>query len=298
MVREIISIDEERCNGCGECVPGCPEGALQVIDGKARLVGEVLCDGLGACVGDCPTGALTVERREAEEYDEARVVKGMLPMGAATVIAHLEHLRSHREFDNVHAALDVIRQSDFDGRDEVLAHVRALHADSGPHAGGGCPGSAAREFHPAQAGTPHPAPANAASAAASGGLSPSALSHWPVQMHLINPASPHFAGSDFVLAADCTAFASGAFHSDFLAGKTLGIACPKLDTGLETYVEKVRALIDEAQINTLTVVIMQVPCCSGLVQVARAGAQQSERRVPIKQVVVSLQGDVLSQEWL
>ena len=326
MERDIITIDEDLCNGCGDCVPGCPEGALQIIDGKARLVGEVLCDGLGACVGDCPTGALTVERRQAEAYDERRVVSNMIPMGAATLIAHIKHLREHGEFDNVHAALDVIRSTEFAGRDEVLDYVRSLHNAPGPagsasdeaarmagagghHGGGGCPGSAAQSFETRPLSRRRAAGAEAvgqhdtqgaasAQPSTDAGTEPSALAHWPVQMHLINPGSEHFSGSDFVLAADCTAFSFGAFHRDFLAGKTLGIACPKLDNGLESYVEKIRRLVDEARINTLTVVIMQVPCCGGLAQVAMAGAQAASRKVPVKRVVVGIHGEILDEAWL
>jgi ferredoxin len=272
-----------------------------VIDGKARLVGDLLCDGLGACVGNCPTGALTVERREAEAYDEARVMKSMLEMGANTIVAHLEHLREHNERENIEVALDVISENEFTGKTEVLtrwsqsrhgaapAPVNAQAVRAAPHGFSGCPGSAARAFTDREDAAADRIASNPAS---------SELTHWPVQMHLLNPASPHFAGCDFVLAADCTAFSLGAFHGEILAGKKLGIACPKLDQGQESYVDKVRSLIDDAKINTLTVVIMEVPCCGGLMRVAQMAAQQASRKVPIKQIMVGVQGEVLAETWV
>ena len=150
----------------------------------------------------------------------------------------------------------------------------------------GCPGSAERTFNQAPAMD------------FGGGSLPSALRHWPVQMHLINPRSPHFIKSDFVLAADCTAFTIGGFHPEFLQGKTLGIACPKLDQGSDVYVQKLISLIEDAQINTLTVMIMEVPCCGGLAQMVQIAARQATRKVPIKQIVISVQGEVLAEEWV
>jgi hypothetical protein len=127
---------------------------------------------------------------------------------------------------------------------------------------------------------------------------PSELTHWPIQMHLISPMATHYQGADLILAADCVAFAMGSFHNRYLSGKTLAIACPKLDEGREIYLEKLKLLIDKAQINTLTVMVMQVPCCSGLLYLAQEAVGATKRRVPIKQIVVSLQGDVLQEAWL
>lgn len=280
MKREIVLIDEEKCDGCGLCIPGCPEGALQVIDGKARLVSDLLCDGLGACVGECPRGAITVEEREAEPYDERKVIALIAGQGANTVRAHLKHLKEH-------------------GQDEFYAQAVAWLEENGmeipkdggghghDHGGGGCPGSRAQAFQREDA-----------AAQQLQGAQPSALTHWPVQMHLLNPASPHFKGSNFLLAADCVAFSLGGFHRDYLKGKTLGIACPKLDGGQEVYLEKLKALVDQAQIDTLTVMIMQVPCCRGLLGLAQQAVAQSARKVPVKAVVVGLQGEILQEAWV
>jgi len=130
------------------------------------------------------------------------------------------------------------------------------------------------------------------------GKRPSQLRQWPIQMHLVSPHAPYFQGKDVLLAADCTAFALGDFHKDYIKGKSIGIACPKLDTDQEVYVEKIKALIDEAKINTLTVIIMQVPCCFGLVQIAKEGAEKATRKIPVKQVVVGLEGNILSEDWI
>ena len=252
MKRKIIRIDESKCDGCGLCASACAEGAIKIIDGKARLASETYCDGLGACLGGCPQGALTVEEREALVFDEGAV---------------REHMKKERPAENPHAA---------------------------PH--GGCPSARMMDFGSAPSGERR-------TAGASGDGAPrraaqSALSHWPVQLHLISPAAPYFQNADVLLAADCVAYALGGFHEGYLQGRRLSIACPKLDSDQEEYVEKVRCLIDEAKINTLTVMIMQVPCCSGLLAMAKTAAQSAKRKVPVKAVVVGLKGDILSEEWV
>ena len=313
LVREIITIDEELCDGCGVCVPNCPEGALQVIDGKARLVGELLCDGLGACVGRCPKEAMTVERREAEPYEEARVMANVVPQGVNTIVAHLEHLRHSGASEYLSEAMEYISTNDFPGQAEVLGRLADAETEgsenggspqtpvatqsiqhshgAGPTIPHACPGSREMSFAPGEA-THGPTPV------ASTPPAHSALTQWPVQMHLINPKAPYFQGCDLLMAADCTAFAFGGFHSQLLSGRKLTIACPKLDQGAEVYIEKLTALIDEAQINTLTVAIMEVPCCGGLVQMAQMATEGAERKVPIKQIVVGISGDILDETWL
>ncbi len=293
MVRDMITINEDLCDGCGLCVPDCPEGALQVIDGKVRLVGEVLCDGLGACIGRCPTGAIYIEKREAEPYDEEKVIHNILPQGTNTLIAHLEHLKDHGATDYLNRAKEVLMALDFDNKQKVMsvfhesASAQPTHGGHGAH-GGGCPGALARSFA-------KPSAPQSAQPAISG---ESALTHWPVQMHLINPGAPYFQGTDFLLAADCTAFTIGSFHPTLLSGKTLGIACPKLDDGQDTYLQKLINLIEEAHINTLTVVIMEVPCCGGLARLAEEAVHRAGRKVPLKRVVISVQGEILSEDWI
>ncbi len=242
-IRNIIKIDEQLCNGCGVCVEGCHEGALRIIDGKARMVSEVYCDGLGACIGECPVGAITIEEREAEPYDEHAVMERMAPKSPP-----------HHE----------------------------------PTLACGCPGSLERSFvAPSLAGirsSPQP--------------QPSQLTHWPVQLHLLNPQAGFFRGADVVLAADCTAYAYADFHHRFIQGKTLAIACPKLDSNKESYIAKITEMIDSALINTLTVVIMEVPCCGGLMQLANLAAGQATRKVPIKKIIIGVQGEIKEESWV
>ena len=241
MKRDILKIDEELCNGCGQCVPNCHEGALQIIDGKVRLVSELMCDGLGACIGHCPEGAITIETREAEPYNETLVME--------------------------------LAQGNFHQHD---------------HAGGGCPGSRTMVIE-------KPGKMNDNAPLAD---QPSELRQWPVQMHLVNPNAPYFKGSDLLLAADCVAFSMGGFHSNHLKGKSLAIACPKLDQGTDSYVEKLTAMIDISKVNTITVMMMEVPCCGGLLQMVRTALANASRKVPVKKMIVGINGEVLQEEWV
>lgn len=283
MLRDIVTIDESKCDGCGLCVPACHEGALQIIDGKARLVSDLLCDGLGACLGECPKGALKVEKKEAEPYDERKVMELIVEKGFNTVVAHLKHLKEHEEYAYLKEAAKFLRDAEglpFDIENVWDELSKTPHHQS---CGGGCPGSAAKYF------APKPVETNKS------GSSPSQLSHWPVQLSLVNPTASHFRNSDLLVAADCTAFAMGGFHSEILHGKSLAIACPKLDQNLEAYVEKLKTMIDEAQINTLTVMVMEVPCCVGLVKICEAALQRAKRKVPLKVIALSVQGEIIKE---
>jgi len=275
MKRKIIKIDQEICNGCGLCLPNCPEGAIQLIDGKARLVSDLLCDGLGACLGHCPEGAITIEEREAEPYDERKVMATIIPQGENTIRAHLNHLKEHGEVEYYRQALQVLQEQG------ILSHE-----EPSPPPSSGCPGSRSMHF------------GSTREAEDLAGRRPSQLSHWPIQMHLISPTAPHFQNSDLLLAADCTAFSLGDFHKEYLSGKTLIIACPKLDEGQEVYLEKLTALIEKAQIRSLTVMIMQVPCCGGLLRLAQRAVEASTRTLAIKVIVVGIKGEILREDWL
>ena len=289
MIREIVNIDEELCNGCGDCIPSCHEGALQIIDGKARLISDLMCDGLGACLGNCPQGAITIEKREAEPYDEVKVMEIMVEKGEKTVIAHMKHLKEHNEIKFLKEAVMFLKNTESSIEFDVKKVISEVH-NSNAHDGneGGCPGSQSMSFD--------------AKSATVGGTAlvsgQSELRQWPVQMHLINPSAEHFQNADVMLAADCVAFSLGDFHQKYLKDKSLAIACPKLDSGQELYIEKIKSLIDDSQINTLHVMIMQVPCCGGLIQMAKSAADQANRKVPIKVTVVSVQGEILSEAWL
>lgn len=296
MIREIVKIDETLCDGCGLCIPNCHEGALQVIDGKARLVSELMCDGLGACLGHCPQGAIEIEKREAEEYDEVAVIRQMVSKGENLVIAHLKHLKDHGETGYLQQAVGYLKANEEDLEIDVphiisqVHHAKPQAQEPSGCATGGCPGSAPVSFErPAFMVAPQ---------AQSAPAGQSELQQWPVQMHLINPAAGYFQGADLLIAADCAAFAHGDFHRTFMKGKKVVIACPKLDSGKEIYVEKIRRLIDDSRINTITLVVMEVPCCGGLTQLVQIAAGQATRKVPVKEIVVGLKGDLLSEEWL
>ncbi|MBK9357574.1 MAG: 4Fe-4S binding protein [Bacteroidales bacterium] len=317
MKRTIIKIDEELCNGCGNCVPNCHEGALQIIDGKARLISDLFCDGLGACIGHCPEGAITMEEREAEPYDERKVMELMVPKGRNTILAHLEHLRDHNETDLLKQAIAYIKENNVDmspdKTEKQPVHIHKHHhqekyenlnqarAELSPApssgCGGGCPGSKTIDFNIDLNKVEESVAVNKETETLSSFETPSELRQWPVQLHLLNPQAGYFKNADVVLAADCVAFSMGNFHSHYLKGKTLAIACPKLDSNKESYVEKLTAMISQSNINTLSVIMMEVPCCSGLLQMAMLARQQSGRNIPVKKSIIGVQGNILAEEW-
>jgi len=252
--RSVIRIDAEKCDGCGQCVLACAEGAIAIIDGKARLVSEAYCDGLGACLGECPQGALTIEEREAEAFDEEAV---------------REHLRRLGQ-----------------------PHAPAPHHPAHPvgrgvvhdHGAGGCPGAAVREFGARESPCCAPAPA------AEGRRS--ALRHWPVQLHLVPPQAPFLRGADLLVAADCTAYAVGDFHERYLGDHAVTIACPKLDD-TEPYLEKLTRMLVEGGVRSLHVVQMEVPCCAGLERLVRRARAASGRALPLQVTTIGVGGEVL-----
>jgi len=301
MKRTIIKIDEALCNGCGQCVKGCHEGALQLVDGKARMISELYCDGLGACIGDCPVGAIELIEAEALAYDEVATIERIATTGRATVIAHLKHLAHHKQSEYIQQAVKWLRAnghdiapSDFIPDEETHRQLHtmihtpkvATPVTTQHQSGGGCPGSAARDF---RAVTPAPSVS---------GSQPSQLRQWPVQLHLLNAQASYLKGADLLVAADCTAFSVGNFHDKFLKGKSLAIACPKLDSNKEIYVEKLVDMIELSLLNTITVMIMEVPCCGGLSQLVKVAVERATRKVPLKKIVIGTQGEVLSEEWV
>lgn len=252
MIREIVRIDEEKCDGCGLCVPACAEGAIQIIDGKARLLADNLCDGLGACLGHCPKDAIIVEKRAADEFDEEAVK---------------EHLKST-------------------GR-EIAAHAEPAHGGcpsaqvqslAAPAHGGGCPSARLMSFDK---------PTGSAEEVSA---RPSELRQWPVQMHLVPPSAPFLKDADLLLAADCVPFAHADFHRDFLPGRALLIGCPKLDDG-QAYLHKLTAILRQNEIRSLTVLHMEVPCCSGLIMLARQAIAASGKNVPLETIRIGIQGE-------
>ncbi len=280
MKRDMISIDEEKCDGCGACIPNCPEGAIQVIDGKARLVGEALCDGLGACVGFCPRGAMTVEKREAEEYDERRVMANILKQGMNVVAAHLKHLDDHGQTEYLNQALAFLKEQDVEAPDYKVQQQPAGAAACG-----------------CQGWTPPERSAAADNVAQMGSLQ-SELRQWPVQLKLVPPKAPYFQNADILIAADCVPFAHGGFHSELLKDKAVIIFCPKLDEGIDAYVEKLSQIFRLNEIKSITIANMEVPCCFGTNRVVEAAIKKSGKKIPVQSKVISVKGDVIeTTQW-
>jgi ferredoxin len=277
MKRKIIRIDADVCNGCGQCLPNCPEGALQLIDNKARLVSDLFCDGLGACIGTCPLGAIHVEEREAEPYDERRVMANIVTQGANVIRAHLDHLEAHNE----QGYLEQARQ---------YLHEKGIPQPQAAEAAGfhGCPGAQMHDRRGQEPARPTAATTTPAAAA------PSALRTWPVQLQLLNPQASFFDNADLLIAADCVPFAHASFHQDFVKGKIPIIFCPKLDHGGEAYLEKLAAILIQHPVRSLHVVHMEVPCCSGTTALARQALARSGRDIPIHDYTISIQGKLLA----
>jgi Pyruvate/2-oxoacid:ferredoxin oxidoreductase delta subunit len=226
--RKIISIDDAKCNGCGECIPNCPEGAIQIIDNKARLIGDLFCDGLGACIGHCPRGAITIEEREAVPYDEKKVTANIVKHGFS-----------------------------------------------------GCPGSKvidmskAERLHGNDSANIKTAPE---------------LKTWPVQIMLVPVNAPYFNGADLLIAADCVPFAYADFHRDILRGKVLLVGCPKLDD-IAVYEEKISDIVKNNNIKSVTYAHMEVPCCSGLINIIEEAIEKSKKIIPFKDITITIRGE-------
>lgn len=230
--RKIIEINEDLCNGCGACVPSCAEGAIQIVNGKAKLVSDKHCDGLGACLGECPTGALRIIEREADEFEEPAPPASACPSGS------------------------------------------------------GCPGARVQQFSQQHS--------SGTSSAASTSLR-SELGHWPVQIRLVPPGAPFLQGAHLLVAADCVPVAYPAFHNDFLRDKAVMIGCPKFDDP-DPYIEKFEAIFMQSDIERVTVVVMEVPCCQGLPVIVQEGMRRAGKHVPLEKVVISLDGRVVRRQ--
>lgn len=271
MLRKIIEIDEDKCDGCGNCVPECHEGALQIIDGKARLISDLFCDGLGACIGFCPTGALQVVERIAEPYNEKLVMEKIVKGGTNVIKAHLQHLKEHKEFELLAEAIDYLNDNNISiPKLDIIAKE--------PH---GC--NSSKEIIIEKEETEN------------NFVVKSQLTHWPIQLHLVSPLSQYYKNADLLLAADCCAFSYGNFHNDFIKGKSIAIACPKLDSNKQIYLDKLIMMIKESKIKSINVVIMQVPCCGGLAKLALQARELSNENIPILITVIGVNGEILNK---
>lgn len=230
VVRDIIKIDEEKCDGCGACAIKCAEGAIEIYKGKARLVSENYCDGLGACLGECPQGALTIEKRETEGFDE-------------------EAVKHHLEAEKPQPILPC-----------------------------GCPSSTIQQF-------------KRESSTAVSAKQESMLGHWPVQLALVAPTAPFLKGADLLLAAHCGPFAYGNFHRDFIKDHAVVCACPKLDD-FQAHQQKLTEILRKSDVRSLTVVRMEVPCCGGLMFMAKEAVAASGKDIPLRAVVITARGEI------
>ena len=245
IMRKIIQIDDERCDGCGQCVPSCAEGAIEIIDGKAHIVAEKYCDGLGACLGECPNDALTIVEREADDFDEEAVEKYL-------------------------------------GEKEQKESAIKMPVS------GGCPSAKLQTFAP-------PTPCRSANAPVEQSSASSELSHWPIQIHLVPANAPFLKGAHLLIAADCTPLAYPNFHQNFLKEKVVMVGCPKFDD-VEAYVQKFTDIFGTADIQSVTSVIMEVPCCSSLQGIIKKAMQAAGKTIPWEEIVISTQGEILERK--
>ncbi|MCX7923452.1 MAG: 4Fe-4S binding protein [Clostridia bacterium] len=255
-IRKIIKIDEERCDGCGLCVPNCAEGAIQIIDGKAKLVKDSYCDGLGACLGHCPQDALHIIEREADDFNEEEA---------------MEFVKKTRGEAPKH--------------NHAPAHQPVHHHHH--HGGGGCPGSRMMMLNNDKADT------SKAKAVSSDDIEVKIkpqLRQWPVQLSLVPVNAPYFNNADLLVTADCVPFAYPNYHLDLLKGKAVVIGCPKLDD-LEFYIEKLTDIIESNNLKSITVAHMEVPCCSGIVRAVDVALQRSGKDVPVTKVRIGINGE-------
>jgi len=275
MKRQIIEIDEEKCNGCGLCIPNCPEGALQIIDSKARLISDLFCDGLGACIGECPEGAIKTVEREAEPYDEAKVMENIIKAGPNTIKAHLKHLRDHDQREYIQQAEVILKEKGIPNPN--------LHEDKQAPMVCGCPGSMAREIKLEDK------PETESSSIELN----SELKQWPIQLHLINPNAPYLKNADLLIAADCVPFAFANFHQRFVKGKIVINFCPKLDSGIDFYIEKLAEIFKNQDIKSVTVVRMEVPCCGGIEHIVMKSLEKAGKALMVKTNVISIDGRII-----
>jgi len=261
--RKIIKINAEKCNGCGVCIPNCPEGAIQVIDDKARLISDLFCDGLGACIGHCPEDAITIEEREAKAYDERKVMENIVKQGKNVIKAHLEHLKGHSQDAYLKQAIDYLKEK---GIENPLKEEPYLSPHK--HTASGCPSAKIMDFRGEE----------------------SELKTWPIQIMLVPHFAPYLDNVDLLIAADCVPFAYASFHQDLLKDKVLLVGCPKLDD-TEIYQEKINQILKNNQIKSITYAHMEVPCCFGLTSIINKAILTSGKNIPFQEIIISIKGE-------
>lgn len=280
MIRKVIKIDEDKCDGCGLCIPSCHEGALQIIDGKAKLVKDSLCDGFGACIGECPLGAITFEERETEGYNEIEVLERLLHEPDADIKAHLMHLFDMGDLDNFNIAVHYL--------EEIGIKINIINKGGGhdmptEKSGGGCPGAAPKKiFKPLNV-------IEDKSNKQKKSDNNSELEHWPVQLHLVNPGSDFLQGKTLILMSTCAPVAYGNIQQDYIKNNAVVLACPKLDY-TEPYQNKLAQIIATANLVKIIVLRMEVPCCSGLTDILKKAYNTIGIPLPIEEHTIGING--------
>jgi Pyruvate/2-oxoacid:ferredoxin oxidoreductase delta subunit len=255
-IRKIIKIDEEKCNGCGLCIPNCAEGALAIIDGKAKIVKDIYCDGLGACLGHCPQDALEVIERDAPDFDEEAAIAFVKSQGG--------YLKPQVHIDKPE-----------DGPSSKPLTLPQT---------GGCPGSQMKQISRNETND-------------SNVKLTSKLAQWPVQLMLVPVNAPYFKGADLLITADCVPLAYANYHNDFLKDKAVVVGCPKLDDA-NYYAEKLSEIIKANDLESVTVLRMEVPCCGGMAVAAKTARDKSGIEIPVKVITISIEGEILKREYL
>lgn len=280
MKRKIIEINEELCDGCGKCIPNCPEGAIQIIDKKARLVSDIFCDGLGACLGHCPKGAIKTIERESEPYDEDKVMNNITKKGRNTIKAHLEHLKNHNEASLLSQAIAYLSRNNIenplDEKKEKSQHKTFC----------ACPGSVEIDL------LSENKEKSKFEIIEKDNSKSSELRQWPIQLALISENSSFFKNSDLLISADCVGFSDPNFHNNLLKNKAMITCCPKLD---EVDYEKIKSVILLNDIKSITVAIMEVPCCSKLYRMVENILKETKKNIPLKQIIVKMNGNYLAE---
>lgn len=270
MKRRIIKIDEDKCTGCGICIPDCPEGALQIIDGKARLISDLFCDGLGACIKTCPENAMEIVEREAEEYNESKVMENIVKGGVNVIKAHLEHLKDHGEDKLFNEALKYLKDNNME--------VPNMEENKTC----GCQGSMQKDMR------------NQFIKENNNNIQISSeLRNWPIQLKLMNPNANYLDNADLLIAADCVPFSYPNFHLRFLKNKILLMFCPKLDSDIDSYIEKLINIFTNKNINSISIVRMEVPCCGGVEMIVQKALEMANKNIIIKEYIISIDGNII-----
>ncbi len=274
MLRDIITIDEDKCDGCGECIPACHEGALQIIDGKCRLISSLFCDGLGACIGECSKGALKIIKAEAEEYNEVEVIKSLLEKPQSVLKAHLAHLSEHNAVDYLNQATDFLSS----------IGIKVSYNNNVSKPTQSCPGNTMKELK-------QYVPIKEIN-----DMSDSQLSHWPVQLHLVSSFSPFLKDKELVVLSTCSPVAYANVQKEYIEGNAVVIACPKLDY-TEPYPKKLEEIFKNAETKKVVVVRMEVPCCSGISGITvKAATNSNVEGLEVHEHVISIDGRKISEK--